>query len=795
MYSTFIGPSNDPHHLCLVVYRMRAGFIPTLSSHGNSKIAQPFLPTWPSTLNRIKEECISKGPKAVVEQVSSEVGGIICASEPGQLPRNELQVSNQKRKGKSSGAVTFVGKNAAADDLFVIMQQAHTQDPSHKFVRDIKTAPEPAIVLASEQQHNDLVRFCTCSEEFSIVTIDPTFSLGEFDVTPMTYRHLLLTTRRNKQLQPPIFLGPTLIHYRKTFPTYLFFASSLIGQCPQLERIRAFGTDGEQALIKAFSHEFGFSQHLTCFIHVRRNIKDKLNECHVPSHVAKEVLDNIFGKRVGGVFEEGLVDSTDNSDFQAKVESLVAKWSNMQDASAMDMRKFIEWFKANKVQTICSTMLRSVREECGLGNPPDIFTTNPSESINAMLKHKMDYKKNELPTFVEKVRELSLEQNKEVERAIVNRGKYKFRAEYQFLEIPESKWFTMSIQQRKTHISKVHSLHLASAMSEITYEPSSSDKPCASQKLSLTAESAAKGMNIPLVSVEGIICPPQLPFSILWRKATELISDANAIGPAPGQNEQARMVKSFNGKAPHLVTPTKAGGYTCDANCPNWKSIAFCSHTVAVAQINGKLPQFISSTKKKKKTPNITQLVTSDMPRGHGRKGAIPPRKRKLTEVPGARVPMTIADSDSGIVTPSTSEIYHPPVSAPGYYSSPSYMYPSYPYQFPMFNSAPELSNPFKLCFIKGNISICIGCNNRYSKSPKPPDDLCIKHQEWRQFTPQGADVPQKKYSNVYYHCKPECVWLRCPYFFPGSLQTDEVDEQLLPQHKQHLSSCFGLSL
>ena len=174
MYSTFIGPSNDPHHLCLVVYRMRAGFIPTLSSHGNSKIARPFLP-WPSTLNRIKKECISKGPKAVVEQVSSEVGGV---SEPGQLPRNELQVSNQKRKGKSSEAVTIVGKNAAADDLFVIMQQAHTQDPSHKFVRDIKTAPEPAIVLASEQQHNDLVRFCICSEEFSIVTIAPLLVLA-----------------------------------------------------------------------------------------------------------------------------------------------------------------------------------------------------------------------------------------------------------------------------------------------------------------------------------------------------------------------------------------------------------------------------------------------------------------------------------------------------------------------------------------------------------------------------------------------------------------------------------------
>jgi hypothetical protein len=96
-----------------------------------------------------------------------------------------------------------------------------------KFIRDINTAPEPAIVLADDQQIVDLLRFCTSSFEFGILTVDPTFSLGEFDVTPITYRHLLLETRRNNQ--PPVFLGPLLVHYRKTFSSYLFFTSSLIG--------------------------------------------------------------------------------------------------------------------------------------------------------------------------------------------------------------------------------------------------------------------------------------------------------------------------------------------------------------------------------------------------------------------------------------------------------------------------------------------------------------------------------------------------------------------------------------
>lgn len=145
------------------------------------------------------------------------------------------------------------------------------------------------------------------------MTVDPTFSLRECDVTPVTYRHLLFETRRGKQ--PPVFLGPSLIHYKKTFATYLFFASSLIGHRPELEGISVFGTDGEQPLIDAFSQELGFAQRLTLFIHVRRNIKERLNNSNVPSDVGRIVLDDIFGRRLGTVFGEWLVDSPDGEDF------------------------------------------------------------------------------------------------------------------------------------------------------------------------------------------------------------------------------------------------------------------------------------------------------------------------------------------------------------------------------------------------------------------------------------------------------------------------------------------------
>ena len=120
MFNLFLyaDASNNPHHLCLLVYRMPKAFTPSIRSHGNSKDNRPFLPTWPSTLSRVKEESVRRGPKATVEHLSKEVGGMLGASGSGQMPRNEKQVSNAKKRCLKSGSAT------AADERFVVMQRA-----------------------------------------------------------------------------------------------------------------------------------------------------------------------------------------------------------------------------------------------------------------------------------------------------------------------------------------------------------------------------------------------------------------------------------------------------------------------------------------------------------------------------------------------------------------------------------------------------------------------------------------------------------------------------------------------
>ncbi len=111
-----------------------------------------------------------------------------------------------------------------------------------------EAAPDPD-VLGTDRHLDDVVHFGTSHEEFCIVTVYSTFNLGDFDVTPMTYRHLVLESKQTNK--PPVFVGPMMVHYRKTFQAYLYFASILIGIRPQLEQLLAYGTDGEQPLVDA----------------------------------------------------------------------------------------------------------------------------------------------------------------------------------------------------------------------------------------------------------------------------------------------------------------------------------------------------------------------------------------------------------------------------------------------------------------------------------------------------------------------------------------------------------------
>ena len=571
----------------------------------------------PSTVELIKKE-ISSGPKEAVATVSKGVGGLLNAKCPGSVPRGEQQVSDYKRRRSNTPSTAM---KCPGDDLYSVMLKAHLESSGEKFVRDIKAYPEPGVILASDQQLLDIGRFCTYQPNHCVLTIDPTFNLGAFDVTPMIYRHLLVECRRTGR--PPVMIGPILIHYRKTFSTYLFFVSALVGLSKEIEKFLV-----EKALVDAMTQVFPCATHLTCFILVRRNIKDELTKLGIPDSIQKEVINDIFGMRTESSFYEGLVDAPNEDVFDRKLEGLQNKWLKHEDYRS-SLETFSLWFLSHKARIMKETMIRPRREEAGLGSPPEAFYTNASECINSIIKKKVCYKSSDIPDLIAKLKELEDEQNREVEMAVIQHGKYSLRREYKFLEVTETKWFLMNREQRAKHLKKVGTT-LVSTMDN-NFSIIVSNFATHSTSVDNDICSLAPYINLPETALQAI-----------YKKAIELVELDGAISPAPGQKSDARMVLSYTGKRPHLVTPKRTGGFACDDDCPQYSSCGVCSHVVATAVNCNKLDSLIDSLKKKKRNPNITKLATTTMPKGMGKKGGKAPSKRKhLSNVTTQRYELT----------------------------------------------------------------------------------------------------------------------------------------------------------
>ena len=151
-----------------------------------------------------------------------------------------------------------------------------------------------------------------------------------------------------------------MVHYRKTFQAYLYFASTLIGIRPQLEKLLAYGTDGEQTLMDALSHEFPFAIHLLCTIHMRRNVKQQRIDRKFPEEHRRAMLDEVFGAKRGTVHFEGLIDCNTNKEFDEKLESLKQRWEQREASSSEYNRGFYDWFLTHKSDLMKSSAIHPV---------------------------------------------------------------------------------------------------------------------------------------------------------------------------------------------------------------------------------------------------------------------------------------------------------------------------------------------------------------------------------------------------------------------------------------------------
>lgn len=232
----------------------------------------------------------------------------------------------------------------------------------------------------------------------------------------------------------------------------------------------------------------------------------------IPRKVAEEFVTDILGKQHGSTYIKGLVDCTSEQEFDEKLQALEQTWNDRElPYCPSSGPRFYTSFCTYQAEVVKQHMRRDLQEAVGLGCPLLIFTTNCSESLNASIKQKMNYKQHEWPQFNKLMQEFVMAQRDEVIRSLSCRGQYRLATEFNHLVVSLNNWSKMTTVQRKKVVSDFDSAIvsksatvspvLTSAM--CSYLPSPTASSSSSNSLSISAEDSGI-FTIPLITLQGM---------------------------------------------------------------------------------------------------------------------------------------------------------------------------------------------------------------------------------------------------------------------------------------------------
>lgn len=430
--------------------------------HGNSKRKDkaPFYPTVKSTKELMKQQLKDHALSQVYKNMVDMAGGPSGARTPGELPRSIKQVSDFNEKCQP--------KEDPVDDLMNYAR--HKEEQVVLLHEDI---PVDLWVLGTDTMCKDVGRLSSSESSSHPMSIDPTFNMGQYEVTPIVYKHLLLASKRTGE--SPIFLGPTMLHHKKNVDTYKVFAATCVASCKGLEKAKGYITDGEAALDRAWKTELPKATHLRCLRHFKGNCQKKLRELGV----REEKSQKFFLDKVFGVHDKtpGLVDCETMKEVKQQLETVKEEFDTREKEILNKKSTYEPRFSKylwDSRHIIGKSMALEPRRKAGMpldGNGIPLRPyTNASEAMNNVMaqakkRFLRDHKKPENSSlskleFTKHVfEEIHSKQQEQVKLSVIGLSdEYKLSDTASQLFVQPDIWFDWTDGQRNEYIQKFNSM-------------------------------------------------------------------------------------------------------------------------------------------------------------------------------------------------------------------------------------------------------------------------------------------------------------------------------------------------
>lgn len=422
-----------------------------VKAHGNSTatVKNSFYPLKKSTLNNIRNEIAGSNKRNFAAVFNDGLLDEEGAVDFGDRPRSKKQfwdmaksIPEKMRENPENEVEAILAYNEELEEESIIW--------SHSDI------PDDMWVLGTSRMINDLSHAAGGLP----LSVDPTFNHGEFEVTPITYRHqLLLSKSKNVQGEwnNTTLVGPTIVHHVKseeTFDRGIREVSRRTGLDHQ-----KFGliTDGEVALINACAQNMPESVPLRCTAHFKENCREYLKSIGIKGEIDQSFfLDVIFGN-------DGLVEAEDKHDLKERLK-LATKVLDEMEISMLELPKetkpqFSRFLKQRE-KKVLRQVIRDARRKGGMpsginGIPARVYT-HQSETVNSVLAAKKQAlgfaKKDDISKtqFIRSVwQRVVQEQDLEIERALYGQSdRLRLTKDAEYLQVEVEDWFNWSKKTR-----------------------------------------------------------------------------------------------------------------------------------------------------------------------------------------------------------------------------------------------------------------------------------------------------------------------------------------------------------
>ena len=397
----------------------------TIQPHGNSKVnEQAYTRTDPEVLNAVTEKVKYQKPSDVYTKMTEHDDSSIF---PRDLKQCQNAKSRQITKLKETKKHNKSRKNVADEILNLIELIGE-----NKFVAEIthsRNNKPPTIICYTEKQLEDIRSFIT--NHSGVVGIDRTFNLGQCFVTLTVYKSHKVVRKTNGE--PPIFIGPLMLHWDGQFTSYYKFFTHLRGvlnlNLTQVELL--LGTDDEKAMTNALDATFPEANRRLCTKHIKDNVTRQLTD-KIPTNRKEraKIVKTIFGR-------DGIANANDSTTFDER--------SALLKEELKQYPGFLEYFE--------KYVQKKIADHC-INQEDKLWTNNNTESMNNRLKVACDWKPLKCDELVFKLEEIINTQMVDLRRALYDKGNFSVNTRYAKYKLSHASWSAKSPEEKSDYFKK-----------------------------------------------------------------------------------------------------------------------------------------------------------------------------------------------------------------------------------------------------------------------------------------------------------------------------------------------------